>query len=269
MNKIFDFLCTYEIDAICNFIILVYGAILLKNMIVFFYRKLSFNKMKLFITICMVRFKEKLFILLGLIVLLCVFYKLSLFYPNKLVDSINTILLSTFTTIFVIDIVNTFQKIQNINFELVKNIFIEKCWNIFVTLHIKENNITDTEKIKKLYSKLPNNNLTPTINDKIKDFKIKYENEYEYFLELFNKIPADIELLIHFVVPNLYKIAVSNELITNVEQFNFELLRLKEKYNNKGIPNATQNEDSINHLLHVIKELWEYLYKEQELFYKK
>ena len=76
-------------------------------------------------------------------------------------------------------------------------------------------------------------------------------------------------MLIHFVVPNLYKIAVSNELIAKVEQFNFELLRLKEKYNNKGIPNATQNEDCINHLLHVIKELWEYLYKEQELFYKK
>lgn len=113
MNKIFNFLCTSKIGSNCN-------------------------KIKLFITIFMVRFKEKLFILLGLIILLCIFYKLSLFYPNKLVDSINTILLSTFTTIFVIDIVNTFQKIQNINFELVKNIFIEKCWNIFVTLHIKK-----------------------------------------------------------------------------------------------------------------------------------
>ena len=244
MNKIFNFLCTSKIGSNCN-------------------------KIKLFITIFMVRFKEKLFILLGLIILLCIFYKLSLFYPNKLVDSINTILLSTFTTIFVIDIVNTFQKIQNINFELVKNIFIEKCWNIFVTLHIKKNNITDTEKIKELYSKRPNSNLTPAIKDKIKYFNTEYKNEYEYFLELFNKIPADIELLIHFVVPNLYKIAISNKLIANVEQFNFELLRLKEKYNNKGIPNATQNEDSINHLSLVIEDLWKYLYKEQELFYKK
>lgn len=265
MNKILDFLTSYEIGAICNFIILIYGSILIKNILVCLYKKSQLDKLKIFWNILFLRIKENVIILLILFLLIILTY---LFGDNKIINDIKTILLSTLTTILIVDSLNSFQKAQNINFELVKNIFIEKCWNIFVTLDVKEKNITNEEEIRNYYLKCPNTNLTPKINEKFEGFKTNYKDENEYFIELFKKNLSDIEMLIKFVIPNLYKIAISENFINKIEQFEFELLRLNEKYQISEIVNIPKKENSINHLLIIIQELWSFLYKEQDKFYK-
>jgi len=271
MDNIIDFFCSYKVGAICNFIIIIYGAILIKNIVIFLYKKSLFCKLKIFCHILALKIKEKAIILLFIAFLIATIYLSSIIFVNNFfinVNDIKTILLSSLTTILIIDAIKSFEKSQNVNFELVKNIFIEKCWNIFVILDAKEKGITNNMELSNYFLKLPTNNLTKNIAEKFIGFKTIYPNEKEYLKELYEKIPADIETLIKFVIPELYNVAISKKLLTKINQFNFELLRIQEVQQIKNNQNLAKKENSLNHLLHTIESLWESLYVEQEKFYK-
>lgn len=218
----------------------------------------NLQKTILFVIILKEKIKEKLILVILLAIL---YFLLHYFKLNTICDYI----VNVFITIIIYDSIDTFYRVLNSNFELVKNIFIEKCWRIYKTLLIKEKNIKDENEIKNEY-KLLNTDLTKTIFEKIKNSPKIYKPDDEYLKELFNKIPNDINLFIIYLIPQLKNIAITNRLYRSVNQLEFEFLRAKELNSSIMSDSCVNMELSLNHLLHALENVWKDLYNEQKFY---
>lgn len=228
--------------------------------------------LKLFINILLEVFEQKkefcISLIIFIIIMILTYFSKS---NNKILYLLDLIIngaLSVFITIVIIDICNSYIKVQNKNkFELTKNIMIEIIQDLILSTEFK------TKEKCEINTDINSRDIEKTFNN----FKIITSNEktknIQFLKFLFENYNASIEMLLNWIFPNFYKTAITNSFINSINQLEFEIQRLKQYYeliNNKKNNNIQNeiNEDCLNRLTNTLSLFWTSLYDEYNKFYK-